>query len=216
MKYLLSLVYFLLLSIVTYCQFPDAATIKKNKIRISISSGMGGSQYTLYDENGMGIKSAYEDETFKNPNWTCKIFYNEKMMPDSMHFAGNSKAKRYYRYAVDGSYTAIEIEGASSDTSIYTKDNKIKERRASDGGNTKYEYNVKRQLIKTSETNSEGKSVTTYIYNTAGLLQSKKTTGADTRSSVYTYDKNGLLIKEVRDYGSGSPMTTGYFYKFRE
>lgn len=206
----------MLLSLVTYCQYPNAATIKKNKIRIIGLDGLSGTVYRLYDEHGMGVKGSYMDEEFKKTEWENKIFYNEKSLPDSIHSTGYSKSKTYYKYAPDGSYTTIEIERTSSDTSFYEKDHKIKERRGKSGSKTKYEYNTKRQLIKKTETNGGGKSITSYVYNAAGLLQSEKTTGANTGSAVYTYDKKGLLIKEVNDYGTGSKMTTSYFYKYWE
>lgn len=122
----------------------------------------------------MGVKGSYIDEEFKKTEWENKIFYNEKSLPDSIHSAGYSKSKTYYKYAADGSYTTIEIEGASRDTSFYTKDHKIKERRGSDGSHTKYEYNTKRQLIKSINTDGDGTSVVTYTYNAAGKLQYKK------------------------------------------
>lgn len=216
MKKLFILLSFLLFSITSFCQYPDAATIKKNKIKIIGLSGMSGTTYRLYDENGMGVKGSYMDEEFKKPEWERKIFYNEKGLPDSIHSIGYSKSKTYYKYSTDGSFIVIEIERMSSDTSYYTKDNKIKERRNSNGSKTKYEYNAKRQLIKKTETQGDAKSVTTFIYNAAGLVQLEKTTGADNRTYEYTYDKKGLLIKEISDYGSGSKMTTTYFYKFWE
>jgi YD repeat-containing protein len=178
-------------------------------------SGLSGTVYRLYDENGMGVKGSYMDEEFKKTEWENRIFYNEKSLPDSIHSSGYRKSKSYYKYAADGSYTIIEVEGLLRDTSFYDKDNKIKEQRGSDGSITKYEYNAKRQLIKSINTDESGASVTTYVYNAAGKLLSKKTTGSSTGSAVYSYDNKGLLIKEVNDYGSGSKMVTNYFYKFR-
>lgn len=198
---------------ISYCQYPDAATIKKNKIQIIVVSGRSGTDYRLYDENGFPLKGAYQDETFKNLIWTNKIYYNEKSLPDSI--VGNY-INHHYQYAADGSFTIISKDGIESDTAFYGKDKKIIRRKSSDGSYTKYEYNAKRQLVKSIETNGEDKSVTTYIYNAAGLLQSEKTTGGSTPSAVYSYDKKRLLIKEVKDYGSGSKYTTDYSYKFRE
>ncbi len=214
MKNLSCLLFFMLISGISYCQYPDAATIKKNKIKIIGLDGLSGTTYRLYDENGMGIKGSYMDEEFKKTEWENKIFYNEKSLPDSIHSTGYIKSKTYYKYAADGSYTTIEIERTSIDTSFYTKDHKIKESRDSDGSKTIYAYNSKGQLINKTQTNGEDKSVTTYVYNTAGLIQSEKTTGTNTGSAIYTYDKKGLLIKEVTDYVIGSKLTTTYFYKF--
>ncbi len=215
MKQLFSFFCLLSLPAISYCQFPDANTIKKNKIRIISLSGESGTDHQLYDENGWPVKGAYEDTTFKNPGWTNKMFYNENSMPDSIYSTGHSNSKTYFKYAPDGSYTKIEIEKTSSDTSFYTKDNKIKERRKSNGSITKYEYNAKRQLIKEIETSGKNTSITIYVYNAAGQIQSEKTTGGDTRSYFYLYGKKGLLVKQITDYGSGSKFTTSYFYKFK-
>lgn len=213
MKQLFILLSFLAFSLFSYSQYPNAATIKKNKIQIIVVSGRSGTDYRLYDENGFPLKGAYQDETFKNPIWINKIYYNEKLLPDSI--VGNY-INDHYQYAADGSYIVISIDRSERDTAFHGKDKKIIRSRSSDGTYTNYEYNAKRQLVKSVETNGEGKSVTTYIYNLAGQRQSEKITGADTGGTVYSYDKKGLLIKEIRDYGSGSKYTTDYSYKFRE
>jgi hypothetical protein len=213
MKNLSCLLFFMHISGISYCQYPDAATIKKNKIKIIEVSSYVGTDHRLYDENGYAIKGAYDDIDFKSPNWTNTIFYNKKGLPDSI--IGKYR-NDHYKYFDDGSFIIISIDKNESDTAFYAKDKKIKEERGSDGSKTKYEYNTKGQLIKSTNTHPEGKSVTTYLYNALGLMQSEKTTG-DCKNGIcisvlYTYDKNGLLIKEVVDRGSGSKFTTDYAY----
>ncbi len=214
-KNLIGILFLLFIPGISYCQYPDAATIKKNKIKIIEVSGRSGTDYRLYDENGYAIKGAYDDIDFKSPNWTNTNFYNKKGLPDSII---GTYTNDHYKYFDDGSFIIISIDKNESDTALYAKDKKIKEERGSDGSKTKYEYNTKGQLIKSTNTHPEGKSVTTYLYNATGLLQSEKTTGVCSTgyciSALYTYDKKGLLIKEVKDYGGGSKYPTEYSYFF--
>jgi|GEM_PF-6718186 len=203
----------------TTAQLPDAATIKKHKIKIVGAAGDGGTEYYLYEENGSVIKQAYEDETFKKPNRTNRVYYNAANKPDSIITTGQyGNSKEYFFYGADGKYTQVYIDDeyapGDADTSWYKKDGKISKTKDAYGRITKYDYSSKGRLLKrtTIGIGDEGTTVTTYTYDAAGKLISETRKDKEESSTTkYQYNKQGLLLKAIRSSG----WTTTYYYTFR-
>lgn len=198
----------------TFAQFPDAAIIKKNKIKIIGAAGDGGTEYSLFDENGYEIKTAFEDENFKKPSSISRIYYNAVNKPDSIistsEFRNN---KEYFIYSADGSYIRVILSGATRDSIWYNKKGKEIKTKYANGENIKYEYNTKGQLAKMINTDKSGNisTTTTFNYNALGQLVTESTKEEyNTSTTKYEYNNQGLLVKARRSSG----WTTTYSYTF--
>ena len=89
---------------------------------------------------------------------------------------------------------------------------------------TKYEYNQRRQLIKETITEKDGRiaSVTNYTYNNIGRLatlteisypNSRGGANRTKRMEIYTYSEKGLLIeKDIRSDNQSANKNIKYFY----
>lgn len=196
-------------------QFPDAATIKKQKIKTIAASGDGGTEYSLFDQNGYEIKSAYEDEEFKKPSRINSIYYNAANQPDSIiSTLGSRTDKEYFIYSADGSYLRIILSGSTDRDSIwYNKKGKEIKTKYASGETIKYEYNAKGQLTKMITIDKKGamSNTTTFNYNALGQLAIEFCKEEYNTSSIkYEYNKQGLLTKAKRSSG----WTTTYYYTF--
>lgn len=194
-------------------EIPDAAALRKNKVRIMIRSWDGGTTYTLVDKNGFQIKTAYEDSTFKRLESSATVYMNSDNRPDSIVHDGRSVTR--YFYNAKGYYTVTSY-GTTSDTTWFDAKGKYLSGRDNAGAVAAYQYNAKNQLVKTVVSRANGdKETTTYTYNAAGQMIAQRYVSGDSRNDyTYTYLKNGLVNTKTSSYGGGSKFVSHYDYRY--
>ncbi|MDO5759842.1 MAG: hypothetical protein Q4Q06_02315 [Bacteroidota bacterium] len=147
---------------------------------------------------------------------------------NDFNLMGYVKSLRYMKFEAD---TTIKNQRASfiEDYQLSFSDNRLLEYRLNFiGGNadrkTSYEYNNKRQLIKETITEQDGKvvSLTTYTYNNIGRLvtikeisypNSKGAANKVVRDELLTYNTKGLLVeRSISSDNKNANKLIKYYY----
>ena len=193
MKIFFWISFFIVAAITSPAQIPGAPEIKSNNIKkITINDAIGEKQL-LFDKNGEMIRELHEGNFFAER----EIFYNNNQKPDSiinksqLSFLNH---KKYFFYSADSSCILLTVYKESTDTLYLGKDNKKLRQQSSDGSKINYDYNAKKQLIKTTTVVNDGKIETEQC----------------------AYDLNGNVVKKVFNSGKANSITTVFTYNAKK
>ena len=207
--------------VVAFSQYPDAAILKKLKVKRITEESEGRERIFFYDNEG--FEYGHIDKSYPNLGYERKIYYNASKRPDSIRIIYQNKdrtGKITYRYKADGSYTRItsscikidKVDYCGTDSALIGRFNKIQWEVAHNGGKTTFEYDAKGNLVKSVD--EKNGIVTRYTYNPSGKVEMCKATNSNgTSTTTFSYGANNLLVKEVY-ISEGIQFTKNYTYQY--
>lgn len=206
-------------------------------IRWNLSSGERNGNYTAYeyDEQGRKYKEITHNEDIEALNGYHLYIYDEngRLLTDTSYdMSGEASYETVYSYDDAGWLISEKVtrfykdpDSVAEEIMEYNEDHTQGTRYYYQDGvkNSWYEvetYDAEGKIIKLDRRNEDGTrgSIRDYFYDEQGrIILEKYNTSSQMQSDydvIYTYDENGLLIKELVDYYYGDETT--YTYELRE